>query len=672
MEISNGVLQSLTGFKNLYASMDEFLRSPTEAGRDKLVAEIASQQSVLTEALGQLKPGSAGKDDLADATSKTEGVAAIVSKLWKLHQEEVDLRTKVKAEQSTLLGARFNVSSVSQQLQDAMGDAATDAKASLPILEDARRFEGSIYSMQLVLGDFISITGKENLIRLRQEIKKLGIEVDNFEQSTRGSEIAGDIDMSIRPATASLDLNGGKLVDTMDKKVSAHADAYQQLDQIWNHLTIFAQIQKESADAERRQANSIAISATSLGILLSIVGGIVLVLTLQRPIAQITAAMRRIADGALDTTVSGDRRLDEIGDMARALGIFKENAISKIRVEEQSELERAHADHERQRNDAEKREMDRQIDFAVSELAAGLARMSRGDISTTIDTPFIGRLEQLRGDFNSSMRRLQATMTQIRDNVLMIQSSGRQMAQSAEDLSKRTERQAASLEETAAAVDEITSTVRLSAERAQDADRIVRHAKRSADDSGAVVGSAIEAMSRIENASRQIEQIIGVIEEIAFQTNLLALNAGIEAARAGESGKGFAVVAMEVRELAQRSAVAAQEIKGLINRSTNEVSSGSQFVQEAGTVLAKISAQIVTISQHVGMIAHASHDQSSALQEVNATVNRMDQMTQQNASMVEETAAASRGLATEADALMKLILQFKIRSEPEPSEDQAA
>jgi methyl-accepting chemotaxis protein len=206
-------------------------------------------------------------------------------------------------------------------------------------------------------------------------------------------------------------------------------------------------------------------------------------------------------------------------------------------------------------------------------------------------------------------------------------------------------------------------TVRSSAERAKDADQIVRQAKRSADDSAVVVNNAIDAMSRIEEASRQIEQIIGVIDEIAFQTNLLALNAGIEAARAGEAGKGFAVVAMEVRELAQRSAAAAQEIKGLINKSTNEVNSGSQFVQETGTVLARISAQIVTISQHVEMIARASHDQSSALQEVNSTVNQMDQMTQQNAAMVEETTAASRELANEADSLLRLIQQFKIAGE---------
>ncbi len=600
---------------------------------------------------------------MADATSKTSGVSSVVSKLWNLHQQEVHLRAALKAEQSAIFGARFNVSSVSQQLQDSIGENTAAATANLPILEDTRRLESSIYSMQLVLAEFISGTDKGNLVRLRQEIAKLGPNMDKLEQTVKGRELIGDIDASMRPTIALMEVDSAKLVDTIEQRVIAYAEARKEFDQIWNMLTVFAGTQKQRADAERHQANLIAVLATGIGIVVSIVGGIALVLTLQRPIAQITTVMRRIAAGALDTNISGEQRYDEIGDMARALGIFKENAISKIRIEEQSDEERAAAERERQRNDAEKREMDRQIEFAVNQLAAGLERMSGGDISTTIATPFIGRLEQLREDFNGSMMRLQATMSQIRDNVELIQRNGNQMARSAEDLSKRTEQQAASLEDTAAAVDEITVTVRSSAERAKEADHIVREAKRSADDSAVVVNNAIDAMGRIEDASLQIEQIIGVIDEIAFQTNLLALNAGVEAARAGEAGKGFAVVAQEVRELAQRSAKAAKEIKGLINKSTNEVCSGSQFVQEAGTVLAKISAQIVTISQHVETIAHASHDQSSALQSVYATVNQMDQVTQQNAAMVEETTAASRELATEADALMSLIMQFKIKTE---------
>ncbi|MGR9074924.1 methyl-accepting chemotaxis protein [Rhizobium leguminosarum] len=789
MEISNSVLQSLSGFKDLYGSMDDFLRVTRPEARDKLLADLKTQQSVLDQTLNQVGDEAAGRDSLAEASRRTKDISGVVDKLWALHEQEQALHEQIDAAQKSVISTRFTVSYQAEELQstvqsdesaatstlrtadrllkggDFLGTVASgfskpqtpqdkiafineqmpeiiksqrliaisvpsnqknviDALAATidgikaivqtpnptdetatelgrlvsrfrqtstytqltatqkmrdatqefaaldgriaqanSVLQDTRRLENSVYSLQIVLSDFLADSSKENLVRLQQQAGTLGKDMQVLMTSAKGMGFAEGISGAIQPALDIISGGGSKIVDTIGERVTAYAAARQELDQIWKKLTDFAELQKQTAGTERTQANSISVMTTGLGILLSILGGIALVLTLQRPISHITAAMRRIAEGALDTSISGEQRHDEIGDMARALGIFKENAISKIRIEEQSDEERAAAEHERQRNDAEKREMDRQIEFAVNALAAGLERMSQGDISTTIETPFIGRLEQLRQDFNGSMMRLQATMSQIRDNVELIQGNGNQMAQSAEDLSKRTEQQAASLEETAAAVDEITVTVRSSAERAKDADQIVRQAKRSADDSAVVVSNAIDAMGRIEDASRQIEQIIGVIDEIAFQTNLLALNAGIEAARAGEAGKGFAVVAMEVRELAQRSAAAAQEIKGLINKSTNEVNSGSQFVQETGTVLAKISAQIVTISQHVEMIARASHDQSNALQSVNATVNQMDQMTQQNAAMVEETTAASRELADEADSLRRLIQQFKIDGE---------
>ncbi|CAN7216710.1 methyl-accepting chemotaxis protein [Rhizobium sp. LjRoot30] len=410
--------------------------------------------------------------------------------------------------------------------------------------------------------------------------------------------------------------------------------------------------------------------ASYLQSLVTILGAIVLLVVVAaayflvrariKPLAALTHSIRGISSGDLVNDIPYLQKSNEFGDIARAMQGFREAAVAKKGMEAESETARRNAEDERRRNDVEKQEIDRQIGFAVDELAAGLGRLAQGDISTTIDTPFTGRLEQLRQDFNQSLGRLQDTISQISSNVQMIQGNGNQMAQSAEDLSKRTEQQAASLEETAAAVDEITVTVRSSAERAKEADTIVRETKRSADDSSVIVGNAIAAMSRIEDASQHIEQIIDVIDDIAFQTNLLALNAGIEAARAGEAGKGFAVVAQEVRELAQRSADAAKQIKGLIEKSTTEVSAGSHLVQETGAVLTRIGEQIAAISQHVAVISTAAQDQSRALQEVNSTVNQMDQMTQKNAAMVEETTAASRELAGEADALMGLVRQFKL------------
>ncbi|OJG00916.1 methyl-accepting chemotaxis protein [Pararhizobium antarcticum] len=378
------------------------------------------------------------------------------------------------------------------------------------------------------------------------------------------------------------------------------------------------------------------------------------------PLSRLTGSVQTISAGNLDVTVPYLEKQNEFGGIARALAVFRENALAKRQMESENESRRLETDAERASRDSEKKALDGQIDFAVSELAAGLGRLSQGDLSRQIDTPFTGRLEQLRVDFNGSIIRLQDTLGNIRNNAMAIQRNGTKMRASADALSKRTEAQAASLEETAAAVEEITVTVKSSAGRAHETNRAVAQTKKSADSSATVVSNAISAMGRIEDASRQIEQIIEVIDEIAFQTNLLALNAGIEAARAGDAGKGFAVVAQEVRELAQRSAGAAREIKELINKSTSEVSTGSQLVQETGAVLASISTQIVAISQHVEMIATASSDQSAALSEVNGSVNQMDQMTQQNAAMVEETTQASRQLANEADTLMMLVEQFRL------------
>ncbi|EJC69522.1 methyl-accepting chemotaxis protein [Rhizobium leguminosarum bv. viciae WSM1455] len=386
-----------------------------------------------------------------------------------------------------------------------------------------------------------------------------------------------------------------------------------------------------------------------------------------KPLQALTASVHSISAGDLEGAIPCVEKRNEFGDIGRALALFRDSARARRDLETQAAEQRELSDAERARNDADKRSLDGQIDFAVNQLAAGLGRLSQGDVSQTIGTPFVGRLEQLRVDFNASLLRLQDTLSGIRDSAATIQRNSGAVSVSAGELSKRTEAQAANLEETAAAVEEITVTVRSSAERAREANNVVAATKKTADNSGAVVGDAVAAMDRIEQASQRIEQIIEVIDDIAFQTNLLALNAGIEAARAGEAGKGFAVVAQEVRELAQRSADAAREIKSLIETSSREVTAGSELVQKTGSVLASISQEIIAISGHVETIATASRDQSAALQEVNGSVNAMDQMTQKNAAMVAETTQASRLLAGEADTLMALIERFRIVAESAPA-----
>ncbi|MCF1449836.1 PAS domain S-box protein [Agrobacterium vitis] len=300
----------------------------------------------------------------------------------------------------------------------------------------------------------------------------------------------------------------------------------------------------------------------------------------------------------------------------------------------------------------------------VDALAGCLTNFANGDLSQKIEKPFIASLERLRTDFNAASDKLKRAMTTVADNAKAIASGSSEIRTAANELAKRTEQQAASVEETAAALEEITTTVKDSSRRAEEAGKLVGRTREHAEHSGQVVRDAIGAMDQIETSSREISNIIGVIDEIAFQTNLLALNAGVEAARAGEAGKGFAVVAQEVRELAQRSAKAAKEIKTLITASGGHVKNGVSLVTKAGSALQEIATQVHDINSNVVAIVEASREQSTALGEINQAVNAVDQGTQQNAAMVEEQTAASHGLAQEAAALFELLEQFKFDDAP--------
>ncbi|MBD9372196.1 PAS domain-containing methyl-accepting chemotaxis protein [Rhizobium sp. ARZ01] len=296
---------------------------------------------------------------------------------------------------------------------------------------------------------------------------------------------------------------------------------------------------------------------------------------------------------------------------------------------------------------------------AVQELGSGLHRLAEGNLEQTLDTPFTPALDKLRTDFNTSLGRLSAAMQTIAENAAVMASGSNEIKVTSEGLARQLEHQAAAVEETASAVNEITVTVNESAALAAEAGALVGNAKRSADASADVVRRTVEAISKIEASSSQIAGFIGVIDVIAFQTNLLALNAGVEAARAGEAGKGFAVVAQEVRELAQRAAVAAKEIKVLISESGRQVRDGVSLVGQTGEALEKIAAQVLRVHENVGAIVEATREQSLSLQQINEAVGSIDQGTQRNVAMVEESAVASSGLADEAESLFGLVGQFK-------------
>jgi methyl-accepting chemotaxis protein len=293
-------------------------------------------------------------------------------------------------------------------------------------------------------------------------------------------------------------------------------------------------------------------------------------------------------------------------------------------------------------------------------LADGLAHLAKGDLVYRLNEALAETYEQLRADFNAAMHDMSAALGAVSDNANTLRMGAAEMGQSALDLSQRTEQQAASLQETASSLSQITAAVRKTAEGARQAQAIGKAAHREVEQSARVSHDAVAAIGAIETSSRQIGQIIGVIDEISFQTNLLALNAGVEAARAGDAGRGFAVVASEVRALAQRAAEAAKEIRGLIDVSSRQVAEGVACVNQTGDALSRILSSVVDLGAVVGDIAASAHEQATALQEVNGALTQMDRVTQQNAAMVEQSTAASRRLAEESESLAQLIGRFRV------------
>lgn len=383
------------------------------------------------------------------------------------------------------------------------------------------------------------------------------------------------------------------------------------------------------------------------------------------PISTLNRRMSTLAAGDTDEAIAGTDRRDEIGNMANAVSVFRDNAIERARLEHEAESNRIQAEKERLDRDAQKAREAAEVQQAVEEIGTGLSNLANGNVAYRVNTRFTPALESLRVDFNESMEKLHQTLRTVGENARTIDAGAAEIRQASDDLSKRTEQQAASVEETAAALEQITTTVKDATSRAEEAGALVERTRAGAERSGDVVRNAVSAMHQIEKSSQEISNIIGVIDDIAFQTNLLALNAGVEAARAGDAGKGFAVVAQEVRELAQRSANAAKEIKSLITTSGDQVRSGVSLVGETGKALEKIVEEVRQINSHVAAIVKGAREQAIGLQEINTAVNSMDQGTQQNAAMVEETTAASYSLAKEASSLNQLLSQFRMGLETE-------
>jgi methyl-accepting chemotaxis protein len=346
--------------------------------------------------------------------------------------------------------------------------------------------------------------------------------------------------------------------------------------------------------------------------------------------------------------------------MARAVLVFRDAAVEKTRLEAAAAEQQQAAELERQRNEAARMAAATQVKQVVEALGEGLDQLAKGALGYRITSDFADEYKKVQSDFNAAIGQLQETIGAMVSSVREVSNAAGEISSSTTDLSQRTEEQAASLEETSASMEQISATVKQNAENAQQANQFALSTREVCDRGGEVVAEAVKAMSRIEESSHKISDIIGVIDEIARQTNLLALNAAVEAARAGEAGRGFAVVASEVRNLAQRSSQAAKDIKDLIVNSSSQVQEGVELVSRAGTSLNEILSSIKKVADIVSDIAAASAEQATGLEQVNKALSQMDEVTQQNSALVEENAATAKTLEHQAGAMNERVAFFQI------------
>ncbi|WP_066702771.1 methyl-accepting chemotaxis protein [Celeribacter ethanolicus] len=461
-----------------------------------------------------------------------------------------------------------------------------------------------------------------------------------------------------------------------------------------------------TAEHAQKTMNGIAVIA----VVIVLIAPILTYMFIMRPLTAVTARTVRLAIGDMSDIRRVGGRYGEIARLFAALSVFRNNLVGKERMETEAharqlredqakaqaekethdreaaerarQQEQAERDHARDaRNEAERQAIEaktaaeRQARHAeqphvVGALAEGLRRLSQGDVRLTLDEAFPESYEQLRQDYNAAVLSLRSVIGRLSGTARTIHDNSGEISNAAKDLSHRTERAASMLGETAAALTQLTASVKSAADGAALANRTVTGSKSNAQSASKVVQEAISAMDAISESSDKISRIISVIDDIAFQTNLLALNAGVEAARAGEAGRGFAVVASEVRALAQRSSEAAREINTLISVSGQQVGRGVSLVDQTGDALRSIVEDVSAISQHMSEIATSAEEQSAGISEINAAVSNLDQTTQQNVAMFEQTTAASLSLTQEATMLTQIVSKFVLNDSVAQSETE--
>ncbi len=557
------------------------------------------------------------------------------------------------------------------------GDLTADvAKKSSDAAERFVQMEGDVGSLRDLLSQIEMSLQVANTLQLDVE-RFLG----NPSADTR-SVVMNDIN-SLRAASNKVSLLNttnattrdfgpllGKLLDELVDRTTktlaigsewsaARASATETLTAGMTGLKNFvAQAQEIGKHDSERSAN-VSVIAMVVGTLLAIAGGLMLVETLRGPLRRVTEVMRRLADGELDVSIEGRERADEIGDMVRSVTVFRDAALENVRLEQEASSARETSAAEADRRAAERARVAAEQRQALTALNEVLARLAEGDLERRMDEDLPADFVEMAHTYNQAIETLRLTLADVRSAASDIDGGTGNLASSADDLARRTEQQAAALEQSSRALRHLSEIVRTTADSARQTSISVNETEEFAVRSGDVVARAVGAMAEISRSSEKIATIISVIDEIAFQTNLLALNAGVEAARAGEAGRGFAVVAQEVRELAQRCAAAAREIKGLISASSGQVSNGVHLVEETGQALSQIIAHVSDVRKLVSDISAATGEQSTGINEVTKAVSEVELITQRNAAMVEENNAEIHGLRRRVEMLSEKIERFR-------------
>ncbi|MCD1263521.1 methyl-accepting chemotaxis protein [Shinella sumterensis] len=618
----------------------------------QLVKQLGESKAIASEkALGQIKPFEAEieavKAILAGSDDAEGKKLKFVPVLGKLAKYEADF-TKAAGANSDTAAKRFvgmdaEIATL-KTLISLMNDTfKAIGETRLHISELHRKLDQT--SRDAVLADV------KNVSASAAELAKLGAK----------NAALRDLSQKLAPSLERVEKGTQNLIAVGETWQAARASAYVSVADASQTLEQFVSSAQEAGKQDSQRSANVSIIAMVAGTLLAIIGGLMLVETLRGPLKRVTEAMSRLASGDLDISIDGRNRGDEIGDMVRSVAVFRDAALENIRLEQEAEAQRQLTAEEQARRASERARIEAEQTEALTALSNVLGQLAAGNLEESMTEALAAEYVAMARTYNNAVEALRVTLSDVRATTVEINSGTGNLATSADDLARRTEQQAAALEESSRALRQLTDIVRSTAESAQQTAVSVDETQNYARRSGDVVAKAVDAMDQINKSSEKISTIISVIDEIAFQTNLLALNAGVEAARAGEAGRGFAVVAQEVRELAQRCAGAAREIKGLISDSSAQVRNGVSLVTETGEALTVINQHISSIHSLVSKIEHAAAAQYEGINEVNQAVHQVELITQQNATMVEENTAEIHGLRRRVQILNEKIDHFKTR-----------